>query len=210
MEPSPTKPSRMIIDKEFYRRLPLWLLFLLWLGYFFFGLLLTSYQARLSAWVLVWAGALIWTLDRSWTKFVPVIGAIAIIFSLSIPFQFLVLMVAIALASAFVLSWAMLLMGEDLKNALRDGCWLAGLFAIAMFLIAWFLLDNREFGGDVAVLLNTCPMPAALLLGFLASLFGSNAWMKMDTAGFTFKQEILTFATVTWLGFSCGWLVDVL
>ncbi|MBZ8182431.1 hypothetical protein [Oscillatoria salina] len=209
MEPSPTKPSKALVDKEFYSRLPLFLLFLLWLGYFFFGLLLTSYQARLSAWVLAWAGALIWTVDRSWTRFVPIIAAIAVIVSVSMPFQFLAMMVAIALASAFVLSWAMLLIGEDLKHALRDGFWLAGLLAIAMFLIAWFLLDNREFGGDVAVLGNTCPLPVALLLGFLASCFGSNAWMRMDTAGFTFKQQILTFAAVTWLGFSCGWLVEI-
>jgi hypothetical protein len=205
VEPSRTMPLRERLTAKESRQS--WFpLILLWLGYFFFGQLLTFHNAVLIAWIVAWAGSLIWVIDESLIWFVPLTGAIAVMGSVTMSIVSVVVTATITL----MMIGGMIVLDFGVRKALKDGLWVGGLVAAAMLIASWLLEDSNAFGGGGVVLTGTFPMALGLLFAIVAVTFGSMSWKAMDYLGFTKKQTIQTFAGVTGLGLFCGWVIEML
>ncbi|MBE9126332.1 MULTISPECIES: hypothetical protein [unclassified Coleofasciculus] len=204
---APVVPSRQFLTKEVYHKLP-WLPFLLlWLGYFFFGQLLSFLEAPWWAWLVAWGGSLIWVLDDSLTWFVPITGAIAVMGSTTIS----VFSIIIAGAVTLLLMGVMIfLLDFGVRKALKDGLWVGGFVMAGMLIANWLFDGSSAYSGGGIVLTGTFPLALALLLAIVTTLFGSMAWMAMRDDGLVKKQIIQTFVGVTGLGLFCGWIVEIL
>lgn len=197
----PFVPARELSNKQIlFPFIPLLL------GYCLFGQLLAVHDAALIAWIVAWMGSLIWLIDESLAWFVPVTGVIAVMGSLSMP----IIPVVVGGTITIMMSAAMIVLDFGIRKALKDGFWLGGLAAAASLMAHWFLDGSNAFGGGGVVLRDTFPLTLNFLFAMVGTTFGSTSWKAMELAGFTKKQTIQTFASVTGLGLVCGWVIEML
>jgi len=192
--------------QEFFNKLPLPTIFILWLGYFCFGDLLTIHHAPVLAWVLAWAGSLIWLIDESWTWFVPVPALLAVMASASLS----IVSIVIAGVVTITMILGMIFLDFGVRKAIKDGIWLGALAGAAMLIAQWLFDGRNAYSGGGVVLRETFPMALTFLLAIVTATFGSMSWMAMDYIGFSKQQTIISFASFTGLGLFCGWVIEML
>ena len=178
---------------------------LLWFGYFLFGLLLAAHNAPLLAWILAWAGSLIWVVDESMTWYVPIAGAIAVMGSVPRSIASLVVSAVITLG----LIGIMIFLDFGLKKALREGLWVGMLASAAMLVTSWLLNGGEQLIGS-GILTGNFLMAFALFFAIAAAMSGTITWMSMELMGFTLGRSVPLFAGITGLGLLCGWAVEQL
>lgn len=208
MKTAPT--TRSFLGKsqiqEFFKKLPLPTIFLLWLGYFCFGVLLTIQHAPLLAWILAWTGSLIWLIDESWTWLVPVPVVFAVMASASLS----IVSVLVAGVVAITMILSLIFLDFGVKKAVKDGLWLGTLAGAAILIAEWLFNGRNASLGGSGFFQGNVPMGLAFLLAIITATFGSMAWMAMDYMGFNKQKTIISFASVTGLGLFCGWLLEML
>jgi hypothetical protein len=193
---------RPLTNEEFWERLPLPSLFLLFLGYLFFGLLLSAKTSFWVFWTLAWAGTVSWVFHPSLTWLIPISGAVAVLLAVvsSLPSQGLMILIVSVAALTLLFLTALKFFGVGVLSNAKDMLWLMGLVVVAFLLGAWLF-----WGGPI-----TWPLALGLLLAMATAGLGSIAWFEMEADGFSEKQIFWIFGSMTALGLVVAWLMGSL
>lgn len=191
--------------QDFFKTVPWQPFFLLWFGYFLFGLLLGTHKAPLLAWTLAWTGSLIWVVDESMAWYVPMAGAIAVMGSVPRSIASLVVSAVITLGLVCI----MIFLDFGLKKALREGLWVGMLASAAMLVISWLLNGGEKLIGN-GIFTGHFLMAFGLFFAIVAAMFGTITWMSMAFMGLRLGRNVPVFAGITGLGLLCGWAVEQL
>jgi len=190
---------RQLSNEEFWECLPLPSLFLLFLGYMFFGLLLTAKTSFWLFWALAWVGSISWVFNQSLTWLTPVSGAVAVLLAviISLPSQGLMMLMVGLGGLTLVSITALKVLGLGVLSTVKDALWLVGLVIVAFVLAAWFF-----WGSPI-----TWPLILGLFLAMASAGLGSIAGLQMDADGFSERQIFWIFGSMTALGLLVAWLI---
>lgn len=204
-------PTRPRSRQDFKTHLPWASFFFLAVSYLCFGILLGMHHATPLLWAIALFSALIWRLDEALTLCIPIGPSIAIILTDLTSLLSIwglgwsgIAAVATGLSFKFILdrSWLM---------ALRDGCIVGAVLAIAIKSYVWMLASqgNYSWGPISAPEWTSAHLSLLLITGVVCAGLGSIAWMQMQVVNFSMGQITSSYLITAGLGLLVGRIVTI-
>ncbi len=169
---------------------------MLFMGYLFFGILLDSQNALWGLWLFVWVGSIAWILHESFTWFIPVSAGMAVFMAILFSTSYFDsgLLLSFILIIIFSLFFSFRFVGFSFRNSMNGSLWLGGLVTSLFVLYLW------AFTGE----LKTWDLALQFVFGIMGTAFGSISWVQMDAFGYSKRQNLMIFGSLTAIALFLG------